>query len=125
MRETRTVVLAGALILSIVGAGAALAAIAVHQVVPIRDHVLVRPQKAGNSPGGIIIPDTAKGKAGVGKVIAVGGGKLSDAGVPLPPAVQVDDIVLFGKYAGTEITLDGTEHLILREDEILAVVEEP
>jgi chaperonin GroES len=73
--------------------------------------------------GGLIIPDTAKEKPQEGKVIAVGKGKVGDDGKVLPLDVKAGDLVLFGKYAGTEIKIDGEEHLIMREDDLLGVVE--
>ena len=73
--------------------------------------------------GGIIIPDTAKEKPQQGKVIAVGKGKLNDDGKVVPLDVKVGDRILFGKYSGSEIKLDGEEHLIMREEDILGVVE--
>jgi len=73
--------------------------------------------------GGIIIPDTAKEKPVEGKVIAVGDGKVADDGKKMPLEVKEGDRVLFGKYAGTEIQIDGEEHLIMREDDIIAIVE--
>jgi len=73
--------------------------------------------------GGIIIPDTAKEKPQEGEVIAVGKGKLLEDGKRVPPEVKAGDKVLFGKYSGTEIKLDGDEFLILREDEILGIIE--
>ena len=73
--------------------------------------------------GGIIIPDTAKEKPQEGKVIAVGKGKVNEDGKMTPLDVKVSDKVLFGKYSGTEINIDGEEHLIMREDDILGVIE--
>jgi len=75
------------------------------------------------SKGGIIIPDTAKEKPQEGKVVAVGKGKVHDDGKITPLDVKVNDRVLFGKYSGTEIVFDGEEHLIMREDDVLGVVE--
>jgi chaperonin GroES len=75
------------------------------------------------SKGGIIIPDTAKEKPQEGKVVAVGKGKIHDDGKITPLDVKVNDRVLFGKYSGTEIVFDGEEHLIMREDDVLGVVE--
>lgn len=94
------------------------------KVKPLYDRVLVRrieekEQKRGN----IIIPDTAKEKPMEGKVIAVGSGKVEKEGKRVPLEVKVGDRVLFGKYAGTEIKIDEEEHVILREDEILGVIE--
>jgi chaperonin GroES len=73
--------------------------------------------------GGIIIPDTAKEKPQQGKVLAVGKGKMRDDGTVTPLDVKAGDMVLFGKYSGQEISLDGTEYFIMREDEILGVIE--
>jgi chaperonin GroES len=73
--------------------------------------------------GGIIIPDTAKEKPQEGKVIAVGAGRLNEKGERVPLEVKKNDRVLFGKYSGNEIKLDGVEHLIMREDDILAILE--
>jgi chaperonin GroES len=72
--------------------------------------------------GGIIIPDTAKEKPQEGKVIAVGNGKILDNGTKVALDVKADDKILFGKYSGTDIKIDGEEYLILREDEVLAVI---
>jgi len=73
--------------------------------------------------GGIIIPDTAKVKPEQGKIIAVGKGKVNDDGKLMPVGVKVGDTILFGKYSGSEVELDGEEHLIMREEDILGVVE--
>jgi len=73
--------------------------------------------------GGIIIPDTAKVKPEQGKIIAVGKGKVNDDGKVMPVGVKVGDTILFGKYSGSEVELDGEEHLIMREEDILGVVE--
>ncbi len=91
---------------------------------PLRDRVVVkRLEEQEQKVGGIIIPDTAKEKPQQGKVVAVGSGKLTDEGKVVPLDVKVGDTVLFGKYSGTEIKLEGTEYLIVREEEILAIVE--
>jgi chaperonin GroES len=91
---------------------------------PLHDRILVkRIEEESKSSGGIIIPDSAKEKPAEGKVIAVGGGKLDDDGEPIPLAVKKGDRVLFSKYAGTEVNLDGGEHLIIREDDVLCVLE--
>ena len=94
------------------------------RVRPLQDRVIVRrvEEQEQKSAGGIIIPDTAKEKPQEGKVVAVGPGKKEDGKV-LSLVVKAGDRVLFGKYAGTEIKLDGEEHLILREEEILGVIE--
>ena len=91
---------------------------------PLHDRVLVRRVEAEEkTAGGIIIPDSAKEKPFEGKIIAVGNGKLLDDGTTRALTVKPGDRVLFGKYSGTEIKLDGEEHLIVREDEILGVLE--
>ena len=91
---------------------------------PLHDRVIVkRLDEKEQTKGGIIIPDTAKEKPIEGKVIAAGNGKILEDGAVRPLDVKVGDKVLFGKYSGTEVKLDGEEHLIMREDEILAVVE--
>ena len=94
------------------------------KVRPLHDRIIVeRIEESEQVVGGIIIPDTAKEKPQQGKVIAAGKGKLKDDGTLTPLDVQTGDTVLFGKYSGQEIKLDGTEFLIMREDEILGVVE--
>lgn len=91
---------------------------------PLQDRVIVRRiAEEEKSKGGIIIPDTAKEKPQEGKVVAVGKGKINEDGKVIPLDVKVNDRVLFGKYSGTEINLDGEEHLIMREDDILGIVE--
>ena len=91
---------------------------------PLYDRILVkRIEEKEQKKGSIIIPDTAKEKPMEGKVIAVGAGAVNKEGKRTPLEVKVGDRVLFGKYAGTEIKIDDVEHLILREDEVLAVVE--
>lgn len=91
---------------------------------PLHDRVIVkRIEEEEKTKGGIIIPDTAKEKPSEGKVIAVGNGKLLDNGEIKALDVKKGDKVLFGKYAGTEIKIDGEEHLIMREDDIIAIVE--
>jgi chaperonin GroES len=82
-----------------------------------------RIEEEEKSRGGIIIPDTAKEKPQEGKVVAVGKGKLNEDGKITPMDVRVNDRVLFGKYSGTEINIDGEEHLIMREEDILGVLE--
>ncbi len=90
---------------------------------PLQDRVIVqRVKEEEKTKGGIIIPDTAKEKPIEGKVIAVGNGKVMEDGKVRPLDVKVDDIVLFGKYSGTEVKIDGEDRLILREDDILGVV---
>ncbi len=91
---------------------------------PLRDRVVVkRLEEQEQRVGGIIIPDTAKEKPQQGKVMAVGNGRVNDEGKVIPLDVKVGDTVLFGKYAGTEIKLEGTEYLIIREEEILGIIE--
>ena len=92
---------------------------------PLQDRVLVKriEEDLEKTKGGIIIPDTAKEKPQQGKVIAAGKGKVNDDGKVTPLDVKVGDTILFGKYSGSEIKIDGEEHLILREDDILGVVE--
>jgi chaperonin GroES len=91
---------------------------------PLQDRVIIRRiEEEEKSKGGIIIPDTAKEKPQEGKVIAVGKGKLNDDGKITPLDVKVNDRILFGKYSGSEINIDGVEHLIMREDDILGIIE--
>jgi chaperonin GroES len=91
---------------------------------PLQDRVIIkRIQEEEKSKGGIIIPDTAKEKPQEGKVVAVGKGKVSEDGKVTPLDVKVNDRVLFGKYSGSEINIDGEEHLIMREDDILGILE--
>jgi len=91
---------------------------------PLNDRVLVvRVDEEEKTAGGIIIPDTAKEKPQEGKVVAVGPGKLDDNGKRVPLDVKKNDRVLFGKYSGTDIKIDGVEHLIMREDDILGIIE--
>ena len=91
---------------------------------PLHDRVIVkRVEEEEKTKGGIIIPDTAKEKPVEGKVIAVGNGKLLDNGTLQPLEIKNGDKILFGKYAGTEINIDGEEHLIMREDDVIAIVE--
>ena len=94
------------------------------KVRPLHDRLIVeRIEETEQMVGGIIIPDTAKEKPQQGKVVAVGKGKLKDDGTVTPLDVAAGDKVLFGKYSGQEIKLDGVEYLIMREDEILGVLE--
>jgi chaperonin GroES len=91
---------------------------------PLQDRVLVkRIQEEEKTKGGIIIPDTAKEKPQEGKVIAVGKGKMSDEGKVIPLDVKAGDRILFGKYSGSEVKIDGEEHLIMREEDILGILE--
>jgi chaperonin GroES len=88
---------------------------------PLADRVIVKPlEEQEKKRGGIIIPDTAKEKPQEGEVIAVGPGKIADNGERIKPEVKKGDRVLYGKYSGTEVTVDGNEYLILRESDILA-----
>ncbi|HZT59541.1 MAG TPA: co-chaperone GroES [Pyrinomonadaceae bacterium] len=90
---------------------------------PLHDRVIVKRIEEGEQVrGGIIIPDTAKEKPQEGEVIAVGDGKRKDDGTRIPLDVQAGDRVLFGKYSGSEIKVDGEEYLIMREDEILGII---
>jgi len=94
------------------------------KITPLQDRVIVkRIAEEEKSKGGIIIPDTAKEKPQEGKVIAVGKGKMNEDGKVTPLDVKVNDRILFGKYSGTEINIDGEEHLIMREDDILGIIE--
>ena len=91
---------------------------------PLHDRIIVQRIEEGEQKiGGIIIPDTAKEKPQQGKVIAAGAGKAKDDGKRIPMDVKAGDTILFGKYSGQEIKLDGEEYLIMREDEVLAVLE--
>jgi len=91
---------------------------------PLNDRVMVKRIDEGEQiRGGIIIPDSAKEKPQEGEVIAVGAGKLLDSGTRIEPGVNVGDKVLFGKYSGNEIKIDDEEYLIMREDDILGVIE--
>ena len=93
------------------------------KVRPLHDRLVVRRIEEKESvKGGIIIPDTAKEKPQEGEVIAVGNGKVLDSGTKVPMDVKAGDKVLFGKYSGTDIKINGEEYLILREDEVLAVI---
>jgi chaperonin GroES len=90
---------------------------------PLHDRILVRRvEEAGPTRGGLIIPDSAKDKPQEGKVISVGEGKINDEGKLFPLAVKEGDSILFGKYSGTEIKLDGEDFLIMKEEEVLGVV---
>ncbi len=91
---------------------------------PLQDRVIVRRiEEEEKTKGGIIIPDTAKEKPQEGKVVAVGKGKANEDGKVVPLDVKVNDRILFGKYSGSEINIDGEEHLIMREEDILGVIE--
>ena len=94
------------------------------KVRPLQDRILVRRvAEEEKTKGGIIIPDAAKEKPAEGEVIAVGSGKVDEKGKVRPVAVKKGDRILFGKYSGNEIKIDGVDHLILREDDILGVLE--
>ncbi len=91
---------------------------------PLQDHIMVkRIEEEETSEGGILIPDTAKEKPQQAKVIAVGKGKVNEDGKLQPLDVQKADRVLIGKYSGTEVNIDGEEHLFIREDDVLAILE--
>jgi chaperonin GroES len=91
---------------------------------PLQDRVIVkRLEEEKKTKGGIIIPDTAKEKPVEGEVVAVGKGKTTEDGKLIKPDVKVGDRVLFSKYGGTEVKIDGVEHLIMREDDILGIIE--
>jgi len=90
---------------------------------PLHDRILVRRiEEVGTTRGGLIIPDSAKDKPQEGEVIAVGRGKVNDEGKVFPVSLKEDDRILFGKYSGTEIKLDGEDFLIMKEEEVLGVV---
>lgn len=91
---------------------------------PLQDRVIIkRLEEEEKTAGGIIIPDTAKEKPQQGRVVAVGKGKILENGQVTPPIVKEGDRVLFNKYAGIEVKIDGEEHLVMREDDILAIVQ--
>jgi len=89
---------------------------------PLADRVIVAPMEQETVKGGIIIPDTAKEKPQQGKIVAVGPGTVSDNGDRVAPEVSNGDIVLYGKYSGTEVNVDGNDYLILRESDVLAIL---
>ena len=89
---------------------------------PLADRVIVAPMEKETMKGGIIIPDTAKEKPQQGKIVAVGPGQISDSGERVEPEVSKGDIVLYGKYSGTEVNVDGADYLILRESDVLAIL---
>jgi chaperonin GroES len=92
---------------------------------PLHDRIIIQRLEEGEQKvGGIIIPDTAKEKPQQGKVIATGTGKVRDDGTRQLPDVKAGDLILFGKYSGQEIKLDGEDYLIVREDEVLGVIED-
>ena len=93
------------------------------KIKPLADRVVIHPlEEAEQKKGSIIIPDTAKEKPQKGKIVAIGPGKMTDDGKRIKMEVKKGDIVLYGKYSGTEVTIDGDEYLILRESDILAIV---
>ncbi|NPA16073.1 MAG: co-chaperone GroES [Deferribacteres bacterium] len=93
---------------------------------PLHDRVLVKPyeEEERKTKGGIIIPDTAKEKPQKGEVVAVGEGRILENGQKLPLCVKVGDKVIFGKYAGTEVEIDDEKYLVMREEDIYAIIEE-
>jgi len=92
---------------------------------PLGDRIMVEILEAADkTSGGIVLPDSAKEKPQKAKIIAVGKGRISEEGKLIAPEVKVGQIVLFGKYSGTEVTADGKEYLILKEEDILAIIEE-
>ena len=91
---------------------------------PLHDRIVVkRMEEERTSPGGIVIPDSATEKPSKGEVVAVGNGKVSENGDVRPVDVKVGDTVLFGKYSGTEVKIDGDDLLVMREDDVMAVIE--
>ncbi len=93
------------------------------KIKPLYDHILVERMEEEVKKGGIIIPDTAKEKPQQGKVIAVGSGRRDDKGNKIALEVKKGDIILFGKYAGTEVKIEEKDYLIIREDDILGIVD--
>lgn len=95
------------------------------QIRPLHDRVIVkRVEEERKSPGGIVLPDSATEKPIRGKVLAVGKGKVMDNGEPRPLDVKVDDLVLFGKYSGTEVKVDGEDLVVMREEDIMGIIED-
>jgi chaperonin GroES len=93
------------------------------KIKPLADRVVIKPAPAEEkTKGGIILPDTAKEKPVIGEIVAIGPGKVTDDGKKVPPEVKVGDKVLYGKYSGTEVTIEGDEYLIMREADIFAIV---
>lgn len=91
---------------------------------PLQDRIIVkRVEEEAKTAGGLFIPETAKEKPQRGKIVAAGNGKKTEDGKVMPLDVKIGDVVLFGKYAGTEVKVDGEDYLMMREDDILAVVE--
>ena len=94
------------------------------KLVPLEDRIVVKPQDAEEkTAGGIVLPDTAREKPLMGKVIAVGSGKLLDNGSRAAMSVKKNDVVLYGKYSGSDVEIDGEDYKILRESEVLGIVE--
>jgi chaperonin GroES len=94
------------------------------KLIPLEDRIVVKPQEAeSKTAGGIVLPDAAKEKPLTGKVIAVGPGKLLDNGHRAAMSIKKNDVVLFGKYSGSEVQLEGDDYKILRESEVLGVIE--
>ena len=94
------------------------------KVRPLADRIMVeRLEETETKKGGIIIPDTAKEKPQQGKVLAVGAGRFDESGKRIPMDVKKGDVILFGKYSGNEIRMDGTDYLIMREEDVLAIIE--
>ena len=94
----------------------------VMNIKPLADRVIVKPSEKETMKGGIIIPDTAKEKPMQGTIVAVGPGQISDSGERVAPEVKKGDVVLYGKYSGTEVNVDGVDYLILRESDVLAIL---
>jgi len=95
------------------------------KVRPLHDRLIVkRLEEEEKTKGGIIIPDTAKEKPVEGKVIAVGDGRIKEDGTKIPMEAKKGDRILFAKYAGTEVKIDGEEHLIMKEDDVIAIIEQ-
>jgi len=94
------------------------------KIKPLGDRVLIKPsEEKEKTKGGIVLPDTAKERPQEGEIVAVGEGRRTDDGKTIPLSLKVGDKVLYGKYSGTEITVDGEEYLIMREEDVLAVIE--
>ncbi|MFW6052595.1 MAG: co-chaperone GroES [Desulfosalsimonas sp.] len=94
------------------------------KIKPLNDRILVkRLEEESKTKGGIIIPDSAKEKPAQGEVVAVGDGKLNDDGKRMPLQIKAGDRVLFAKYAGTEVKIEDEEHLVMREDDVLGIIE--
>jgi len=93
------------------------------KIQPLADRIVVKVLEAKEvTKGGIVLPDTAKEKPQEAEIVSVGKGRISDEGKPIPPEVKPGDKVIFGKYSGTEITMNGNEYLILKEEDILAII---